>query len=109
MAMINNVNHKNMIVIWHFLKGYAEENKLKENDVNIFEMLNLPFPEKYQNALNYFTDPTQWSPLETYVQCYRKTKEVTGDSQFRIDLVGPGLSQFGQFVFVPGKPGPFVV
>jgi hypothetical protein len=69
MAMINNVNHKNMIVIWHFLKGYAEENKLKENDVNIFEMLNLPFPEKYQNALNYFTDPTQWSPLETYVQC----------------------------------------
>jgi hypothetical protein len=77
--MINNVNHKNMIVMWHFLKGYAQENGLKEDDVNIFGMLNLPFPEKYQNALRYYTDPTQWSPLEIYVQCYLKTKEVTGD------------------------------
>ena len=77
--MINNVNHKNMIVMWHFLKGYAEESALKEDDVNIFEMLNLPFPEQYRNALSYYTDPTQWSPLEIYVQCYLKTKEVTGD------------------------------
>lgn len=77
--MINNVNHKNMIVMWHFLKGYAKENGLKEDNVNIFGMLNLPFPEKYRNALSYYTDPTQWSPLGIYVQCYLKTKEVTGD------------------------------
>ncbi|MDP2861870.1 MAG: hypothetical protein Q8N95_03665 [Desulfobacterales bacterium] len=79
MAMINNVNHKNMIVMWNFLKGYAEENGLKEEDINIFEMLKLPFPEKYQKALSYYTNSTQWSPLETYVQCYLKTKEVTRD------------------------------
>ncbi len=77
--MINNVNHKNMIVMWLFLKGVAEERGLKEKDINIFEMLELSYPENYHNALKYYTDPSQWSPLETYVQCYLKTKEITGD------------------------------
>ena len=79
MPRINNVNHKNMIVMWNFLRGFAEREGLNEGDVNIFEMLSLPFPKKYSNALKYYTDPSQWSPLEVYVKCYLKTKEVTGD------------------------------
>lgn len=65
--------------MWNFLKGYAEGKGLKEDDVNIFAMLKLPFPDKYKSAISYYTNPVQWSPLETYVQCYLKTKEITGD------------------------------
>ncbi|MCD6585457.1 MAG: HAMP domain-containing histidine kinase [Desulfobacteraceae bacterium] len=79
MPLENNVNHKNMIVMWNFLKAFAKENDLSGNDINIFKKLNLPYPEKYKSALKYYTDPKQWSPLETYVQCYLKTKEITGD------------------------------
>lgn len=79
MVMVNNVNHKNMIVMWQFLKGFAKKEGLNEEDVNIFAMLDLPFPEKYPDHLTYYTDPTQWSPLEVYVQCYLITKDVTGD------------------------------
>ena len=77
--MVNNVNHKNMIVMWNFLKGFAKKEGLNEEDVNIFAMLGLPFPEKYSNPLSYYTDPTQWSPLEVYVQCYLKARDVTGN------------------------------
>jgi hypothetical protein len=76
---VYNVNHKNFIIMWSFLKGIAKERGLKEEDINIFEMLGLPFPKTYKNALQYYTDQTQWSTLETYVALYLKIKEITGD------------------------------
>ncbi len=79
MPLINNVNHKNMIVMWNYLKVFARENKLSEEDINIFAALKLSFPGGYRTALRYYTDPTQWSPLETYVQCYLQTRAITGD------------------------------
>ena len=41
MTMVNNVNHKNMIVMWLFLKGFAKEKCLQEKDISIFDMLKL--------------------------------------------------------------------
>ena len=76
---IYNVNHKNMIVMWSFLKRFAKKRGLKENDINVFEILGLPFPKTYSTALKYYTDQTQWSTLETYVSCYLKIREITGD------------------------------
>jgi len=76
----HNVNHKNMIVMWRFLKGFAQDHGLHDGDINIFENLGLPYPkDKYKSALDYYIDPKQWSPLETYVDCYLKVKEITGD------------------------------
>ncbi|MFC2016542.1 sensor histidine kinase [Chloroflexota bacterium] len=96
MPMENNVNHKNMDVMWRFLKGFAKEEELQEEDVNIFEMLQLNFPDNYSSALEYYTDPTQWSPLEIYVQAYLKTKEVSKDpNAFR--NCGRSAASYGSF------------
>jgi len=75
----HNVNHKNFIIMWHYLKGFAKEHGLKEEDVNIFEMLELPFPKTYKSALQYYTDQSQWSTHKIYVSLYLKIKEITGD------------------------------
>lgn len=76
---VYNVNHKNMVIMWQFLKDFSKEHGLRQQDVNVFDMLNLSFPDTYKNALAYYTDETQWSTLDTYVDCYMKVKEVTGD------------------------------
>lgn len=68
-----------MVIMWQFLKDFAKEHGLRQQDVNVFDMLNLSFPDTYKNALAYYTDETQWSTLDTYVDCYMKVKEVTGD------------------------------
>jgi hypothetical protein len=77
--IVNNMNHKNMIAMWNYLKDYAKKKGLKDKDINIFEILNLPFPKTYSSALQYYTDPDQWSTIDTYVKCYLKIKEITGD------------------------------
>jgi signal transduction histidine kinase len=82
MALQNNVNHKNMIVMWKYLRGFARERGLSDDDVDIFAMLRLPYPSGYGSALQYYTDPKQWSPLGLYVSCYLKAKEITGDPDF---------------------------
>ncbi len=75
----HNVNHKNMMVMWRYLKDFAKKRGLKEKDINIFEMLNLPFPQTHSSALQYYTDKNQWSTVDTYARCYLKVKEITGD------------------------------
>jgi len=82
MPLQNNVNHKNMIVMWKYLRGFARERGLSEADVDIFSLLRLPYPPKYASALEYYTDPKEWSPLDLYVDCYLKAKEITGDPDF---------------------------
>ncbi len=82
MHLKNNVNHKNMLVIWHYLRDFAKKNNLVERDINIFEKLNLPYPDEYQNALDYYTDRTQWSPHDTFVSCYLKAKEIIAEPDF---------------------------
>lgn len=76
---IYNVNHKNMVVMWQYLKDYGKQHGLSIKDINVFDMLELPFPNTFANALEYYTDQTQWSSLDTYVSCYLKVKELTGD------------------------------
>jgi len=71
-----------MIVMWKYLRGYARERGLSDDDVDIFSMLRLPYPSGYGSALQYYTDPKQWSPLDLYVACYLKAKEITGDPNF---------------------------
>lgn len=82
MYLKNNVNHKNMLIIWHYLKNFAFKKGLPEKDVNIFEQLSLSYPDEYNNALQYYTDHTQWSPHDIYVKCYLKAKEIVGESHF---------------------------
>jgi signal transduction histidine kinase len=75
----NNVNHKNMDVMWKDLKGFAKKNNLSEDDINIFKMLNLSFPASYNNEIDFYTNQKEWSSHDTYVQCYLMKKKITKD------------------------------
>ena len=76
---INNYNHKNMRVLWNYLQDFAKKYNLKEDEINIFTMLNLPYPKAYSSAIKYYTDPDKWTTVDNFVNCYLKAKDITGD------------------------------
>jgi signal transduction histidine kinase len=91
MAKVNNVNHKNIIVIYNYLKAFAKKHALPKADINIFDQLGLSYPDNYPDATSYYTDPKQWSPLEIYVKCYLKLKEITGNPNIYIECGRSGV------------------
>lgn len=65
--------------MYNYLKEFAKKNGIPKHKINIFKLLDLSYPKNYSDVLSYYTDPKQWSPLDTYIKCYLKVREITKD------------------------------
>lgn len=75
----NNISHKYLILLWKYLNAYASGLGMGPKDIDIFDMLKLSYPKRYRSALQYYTDPQQWCPHDTFLLCARQVRDITGD------------------------------